>query len=208
MISRLYDLPPGYPDSPASVSDIFNRLYLELGSDTFIELFPVILADNGSEFSDPRCIEFDANGNRRTWMFDCNAAAPYQKGSCEVHHEMIRRIIPKSVDITPYSQEQMDAMISHMNSYRRKALDKKSPYEMFVFQHGEDVLKKFGLRKIPPDEIILSPKLFNEYISTGASDVKNHPIHRFYGWNLKVPNFSVSVRPPVKIRTFWETAVP
>lgn len=25
----------------------------------------------------------------------------------------------------------------------------------------EDTLKKFGLRKIPPDEIILSPKLFN-----------------------------------------------
>ena len=122
------------------------------------ENFP---ADNGSEFSDPKSIEFDANGNRRTWLFYCNASAPYQKGSCEVRHEMIRRIIPKGVDITPYSQEQINTMMSHINSYRRKTLGNKSPYEMFAFQYGEDILKKFGLRKIPPDEIILSPKLFN-----------------------------------------------
>ena len=144
-----------------SVTDLFRRLYLELGPNTFPDLFPVLLADNGSEFSDPKSIEFDANGNRRTWLFYCNASAPYQKGSCEVRHEMIRRIIPKGVDITPYSQVQIDTMMSHINSYRRKTLGNKSPYEMFAFQYGEDILKKFGLRKIPPDEIILSPKLFN-----------------------------------------------
>lgn len=37
-----------------SVIDIFDRMYLELGPDTFIKLFPIFLADNGSEFSDPR----------------------------------------------------------------------------------------------------------------------------------------------------------
>ena len=42
-----------------SVIDIFNRLYLELRPDIFIELFPVLLADNGSEFSNPSAIEFD-----------------------------------------------------------------------------------------------------------------------------------------------------
>jgi IS30 family transposase len=55
-----------------SVTDIFNELYLVLGSVEFNELFPVILADNGSEFSDPKSIEFDADGNRRTWVFYCN----------------------------------------------------------------------------------------------------------------------------------------
>ena len=116
-----------------SVTDLFRRLYLELGPNTFPDLFPVLLADNGSEFSDPKSIEFDANGNRRTWLFYCNASAPYQKGSCEVRHEMIRRIIPKGVDITPYSQVQIDTMMSHINSYRRKTLGNKSPYEMFAF---------------------------------------------------------------------------
>lgn len=144
-----------------SVTDLFNRLYLKLDPDTFLDLFPALPADNGSEFSDLKSIEFDTNGNRYTWLFYCNVSAPYQKGSCEVHHEMIRRIILKGVDITPYSQGRSDTMMSHINSYRRKTLGNKSPYEMFAFQYGEDTLKKFGLRKIPPDEIILSPKLFN-----------------------------------------------
>lgn len=142
-----------------SVIDIFNRFYSELGPDTFIALFPVLLADNGSEFSDPKSIEFDAKGNRRSRMFYCNASAPYQKGSCEVHHEMIRRIISKGVDITPYTQGQITLMMSHINSYRRASLGNKSPYEMFAFMYGEEILKKLGLKLIPPDEINLSPEL-------------------------------------------------
>ena len=71
-----------YNDSQ-SVIDIFNRLYLELKPDIFTELFPVLLADNGSEFSNPSAIELDMQGNPRTKMFYCNASAPYQKGSCE-----------------------------------------------------------------------------------------------------------------------------
>ena len=142
-----------------SVINIFDRMYLELGPDTFIKLFPVLLADNGSEFSDPKRIEFDANENRRSRMFYCNASAPYQKGSCEAHHEMIRRVIPKGVDITPYTQAQITLMMNHINSYRRNTLVNKSPYEVFGFLYGEDVLKKSGLSLIPPDEIILSPEL-------------------------------------------------
>ena len=145
----------------ASVSAIFEKLYWELGPDAFMELFPVCLADNGSEFSDPKKIEFDANGNRRSHVFYCDSSAPYQKGSCEVRHEMIRRCIPKGVDITPYSQEQITMMMCHINSYSRKTLGNKSPYEVFAFQYGEEVLKKLGLRLIPANEIILSPKLFN-----------------------------------------------
>ena len=142
-----------------SVIDIFNRLYLELRPDIFIDLFPVLLADNGSEFSNPSAIEFDAQGNPRTKMFYCNPSAPYQKGSCENNHEMIRRIIPKGEDIGQYTQEQIDLMMSHINSYARKRLGNKSPYEMFEFQYGKELLDVFHLQKIPADEIILSPEL-------------------------------------------------
>ena len=142
-----------------SVIDIFNRLYLELRTDIFIELFPVLLADNGSEFSNPSAIELDAQGNQRTKMFYCNASAPYQKGSCENNHELIRRIIPKGTDIGLYTQEQIDLMMSHINSYSRKKLGNKSPYEVFEFQYGRKTLDAFHLQKIPADEIILSPEL-------------------------------------------------
>lgn len=142
-----------------SVIDIFNRLYLEMRPDIFIELFPVLLADNGSEFSNPTAIESDMQGNPRTKMFYCNPSAPYQKGSCENNHEMIRRIIPKGEDIGQYTQEQIDLMMSHINSYARKKLGNKSPYEIFEFQYGKELLDIFHLQKIPADEIILSPEL-------------------------------------------------
>lgn len=147
-----------YNDSQ-SVIDIFNRLYLELKPDIFTELFPVLLADNGSEFSNPSAIELDMQGNPRTKMFYCNASAPYQKGSCENNHEMIRRIIPKGEDIGQYTQEQIDLMMSHINSYARKKLGNKSPYEIFEFQYGKELLDAFHLQKIPADEITLSPEL-------------------------------------------------
>ena len=142
-----------------SVIDIFNRLYIELRTDIFIELFPVLLADNGSEFSNPSVIEFDAQGNQRTKMFYCDASAPYQKGSCENNHELIRRIIPKGTDLGKYTQEQIDLMMSHINSYSRKKLGNKSPYEVFEFQYGRKILDAFHLQKIPADEITLSPEL-------------------------------------------------
>lgn len=83
-----------YNDSQ-SVIDIFNRLYLELRPDRFMELFKVCLADNGSEFSNPSAIEFDDQCNRRTFVFYCDPSAPYQKGSAERNHEFIRCFIPK-----------------------------------------------------------------------------------------------------------------
>ncbi len=146
-----------------SVIDIFEKLYLELRPDVFMELFPVLLADNGSEFSNPTAIESDRQGNHRTRMFYCDPNAPYQKGSCENNHEMIRRFIPKGTDFSQYTQEQISLMMSHINSYTRPKLGNKSPYEVMLQQYGEKILKVFevfGIQKIPADEIILSPKLF------------------------------------------------
>ena len=143
-----------------SVIDIFERLYLELRPDIFMNVFPVLLADNGSEFSNPKAIEFDRQGNRRTHLFYCNPNSPYQKGSCENNHEMIRRCIPKGTDLGQYSQKQIDEMMSHINSYARISLGDKSPYDVFAFQYGEKILNAFGLRRIPSHEITLSPMLF------------------------------------------------
>ena len=71
-------------------------------------MFPVILTDNGSEFSNPRAIEeepYDSNV-LRTLVFYCHAGASFEKGACEVNHEFIRRIIPKGADI-PMSQQKI-----------------------------------------------------------------------------------------------------
>lgn len=144
-----------------SVTQIFHDLYAALGTETFKRLFPIILADNGSEFSNPTAIEFDEDGEQVSHVFYCNPQASYQKGGCENNHEMIRRIIPKGKDIAKYDQDKIALMMSHINSYRRPILGDKSPYELFEFTYGESVLEAFGLRRIDDDDIILKPSLLS-----------------------------------------------
>lgn len=145
-----------------SVTDIFNDLYKRLGRQKYMKLFPVLLADNGSEFSNPKAIEYDLGDMPRSRMFYCNPSAPNQKGACEVNHEFIRRIIPKGVDLGNYSQEQIELMMNHINSYSRPELGDKSPYEMFEFYYGKEVLELLGVRRIEPNEIILRPCLLEK----------------------------------------------
>ena len=61
----------------------------------FEKSFPVILTDNGSEFSNPLGLEFNDEGIGRTRIFFCNPGASYQKGAIEKNHEFIRYVIPK-----------------------------------------------------------------------------------------------------------------
>jgi len=102
-----------------SVIDIFDMLYIELGYDLFKELFPLILTDNGSEFSNPSAIEFDSKDNQRTRIFYCDPSAPYQKGAAENNHEFIRRIVPKGNSFNSFYQADISLMMNHINSYNR-----------------------------------------------------------------------------------------
>ena len=110
-----------YNDSQ-SVIDIIDRLYLELRPDRFEKLMPVLLADNGSEFSNPAALESDLQGGRRTRVFYCNPSAPYEKGAAEKNHELIRYIIPKGESLDGYTQADISLMMDHINSYCRKSL--------------------------------------------------------------------------------------
>ena len=134
-----------------------------LGTKTFNRLFPVILTDNGSEFSNPKEIEQrDTVPRNRTNVFYCNPSAPYQKGSCEVNPELIRRILPKGSSFDDLTQEDISLMMDHINSYKRKKLNNRSPYEAFSFYYGEDVLKKLGCSPVAAENIILKLKLLKK----------------------------------------------
>lgn len=52
-----------------SVIDIFKRLYFELRPDRFCTLFKVWLADNGTEFSNSKAVEYDRQENLHTRIF-------------------------------------------------------------------------------------------------------------------------------------------
>ena len=145
-----------------SVIDVFDRFYIELGPDVFTKLFPVVLCDNGSEFSNPKAIEYDSQGNRRTRIFYCDPSSPYQKGALENNHEFIRRILPKGSSFDSYCQADISLMMDHINSYGRKKLGDKSPYETFEFIHGDELLNKLGCRHIIAKDITLQPSLLKK----------------------------------------------
>ena len=150
-----------YNDSQ-SVIDIFNRLYGILGGHIFAGIFRVLLADNGSEFSNPAAIEFDSNGIRRSHVFYCDSGRPDQKGSAERNHELIRCFIPKGTDMEPYSQKDINKMMDHINSYCRGSLGDKCPYDVMTFFYGESLLEKLGCHKIAPNDVTLNSSIFKK----------------------------------------------
>ena len=148
-----------YNDSQ-SVIDIVDRLYLELRPDRFEKLMPVLLADNGPEFTNPAALESDHQGGRRTRVFYCDPSAPYEKGAAEKNHELIRYVIPKGESLDGYTQDDISLMMDHINSYSRKGLGDKCPYDMFEFLYGHEFLELLGCRKIQPNDVTLNGSLF------------------------------------------------
>jgi IS30 family transposase len=116
----------------ASVTYIFNSLYEDLGAAVFRRLFPVCLTDNGSEFSNPTAIELDNQHQQRTRIFYCDPSAPYQKGSAENNHALIRRVLPKGHPLDALTQEDINRVMSHVNAVKRLKLGNHSPYEVFT----------------------------------------------------------------------------
>ncbi|WP_375372941.1 transposase [Clostridium sp. CF012] len=147
-----------------SVTDIYETLYETLGKEVFTTLFPVIITDNGREFSNPKAIEYgtEKRSGHHTNIFYCDAGSPYQKGAIEVNHELIRRILPKGNSFDHLTQENISLMMNHINSYKRKKLNNRSPYETFSFYHGEDVLQKLGCTLVAASGIMLKPTLLKK----------------------------------------------
>ena len=145
-----------------SVINAFDKLYQELRPDVFIMLMPLLLGDNGSEFSNPSAIEFDTGGTRRTHVFYCDSSAPHQKGSAERNHEFIRMFIPKGTPLDDYTQEDISLMMDHINSYARASLGDKPPYEMMEFLYGKKILDLLGCRRITPDNVTLNSSIFKK----------------------------------------------
>ena len=145
-----------------SVTENFNRMDTLIGRRAFRKLFPILLTDRGSEFTDPVSIECDQKGKVRTKVFYCDPQRSDQKGGCEVTHEMIRRVLPKGTSFDNLTQDDIDLMMSHINSYTRKKLGNQSAYRLFSSFYGEKILTALGIKEIPSSDINLTPKLLQK----------------------------------------------
>ena len=147
------------------VIDAFGWLWRTLGDGTFRRLFPAVLKDNGTEFSNPLAVETSPDdGTRRTRVFYTRPYTATDKAHAGRNHEYIRRVVLKGESFDSLSQGQVDLMMSHVNSYVRASLSKgeapcRTPYERFAFEHGEDVARRQGIVPIPLKEVTLRPEL-------------------------------------------------
>ena len=149
-----------------SIIEIFNMLEEILSTDIFQKLFVIILTDNGSEFSNPTAIEFNPiTKKNRTQIFYCEPRRSDQKGSCEVNHELIRRVLPKGTSFDNLTQKDINKLMSNINSYKRKKLNDCSPLQLFNLIYGNDIANKLGIREIEPNSVNLSKDLLKEPIN-------------------------------------------
>ena len=150
-------------NNAASVSAVFERLRRILGPEDFKTLFQIILVDRGSEFTDPDKIEVDQEtGEKQCRVFYCDPQNSNQKAGCEKNHELIRYISPKGKTMDHLNQDDIDLMMSHINSYPREKWNWKSPLDIFTGIYGESVTTTLGLQRIDPKSIILKPELLKK----------------------------------------------
>ena len=144
-----------------SVIDVFNRLEETLGTTLFSRLFPVILTDNGTEFSNPGRLENSPHGGLRTRIFYCHPYSSSEKPHVENNHENLRRVIEKGRSFDNLTQEDVNVVVCHVNSMLRKEYGNRTAISRFVERYGETAACLLGLMPVPADSVCLKPKLLD-----------------------------------------------
>jgi len=134
--------------------NIMRKIY-KTGIDNKVKLFDVVLADNGSEFKDLYKLEKDEDGNHICKVFYCDPYRSCQKAECEKNHVFFRRIVPKGKTFAIFSQEDVDTIFSHINSYPRASLKNKSPYDLFALEYKPIILSLLNIVLISIKDIRL-----------------------------------------------------
>lgn len=143
-----------------SVIEVLDGLEEILTLPVFQKLFPVILTDNGSEFSNPQRLETSpVTGERRTRIFYCDPYCAWEKGRIESNHRTLRRIFPKGEDMEQVDREKIPFALSNLNSFLRQELGDKPAIEIFETMHGKGILEKLGIKRIPPEDVELTPDI-------------------------------------------------
>ena len=108
--------------SQSEVVRIINLLERKNKKD-FSQIFKTITTDNGCEFLDFESIEKSLfNKEKRTKMYYAHPYSSWERGTNENINKMIRRFIPKGVDIAKYTHKDIERIQHWINNYPRKIL--------------------------------------------------------------------------------------
>ena len=145
----------------AEAANKFQALKTELKAlgFTFGDIAPLLLTDNGGEFSIVSAFENDADDNTESHMFFCEPCSPHEKAEIEKNHTLFRDIVKTGTSFDDFTQETVNLIFSHVNAVKRKQFNGKSAYDMFSFYYSEVLASALGISFIPANEVIQSPKL-------------------------------------------------
>lgn len=113
----------------AKALDLIERKYKNI----FYNKFKTITFDNGGEFRNWRALEKSYDNRRKKTRTQIYYAHPYrsgERGSNENANRLIRRFIPKGIDITPISEEFIQKIEDWINNYPRAMFNYKSTNEI------------------------------------------------------------------------------
>ena len=119
----------------------FLQVHEKLGSD-FYTLFPALLIDRGTEFSDETSFESKhETGEILTRLFYCDPMQSSQRSQIEKTYSDLK--------------EKLDLACSHVNAKPRESLNGKTSYEAFEFLYNKKILDKLNILKIAKDDVTL-----------------------------------------------------
>ena len=97
-----------------------------------------------------------------------------QKPHVERNHEELRRILLKGTSFNSLDQDDINVVLSHVNSYTRASLGNSTPYDEFVKTYGPEarrLLDRLGIVKIPANEVTLDPYVLGKKFKRHADRI-------------------------------------
>jgi transposase, IS30 family len=117
----LVKLPNGKADT---VAECFTMIFKRFDSQMLLSM----TFDQGSEMSKHKTL----TENTGVTVYFAHPHAPWERGICENINGLLRQYLPKSTDLSLFSQDQLDQIAWKLNIRPRKTLDWKAPAELFL----------------------------------------------------------------------------
>lgn len=128
---------------------------------SFSQIFPLLLTDNGGEFS---CVdEIENNGDEpQSKLFFCDPHMPSEKARIEKNHTLFRDIVHKGASFDSFTQDTVNLIFSHVNAVKRQKFNGKSAYDLFCFSYSHELASALGISFIPAEQVVQSPALLKK----------------------------------------------
>ena len=91
------------------------------------ELYKTLTWDRGKEMADHKRFTLSTD----IQVYFCDPKNPWQRGSNENTNGLLRQYFPKGIDLSPYSQAQLNVVARKLNTRPRKTLNYETPAERF-----------------------------------------------------------------------------